>query len=140
VAGIEVTTSAWPIVLVKFDADQTMADCEVFIRKMEEVHARRQRYASISYMKRYSTDRKQVRRVGEWMKEARKDTADLCIGTGIITVNSAFRFVLSSIFLIKPMACPYKVCASFDEAYRFVEEQSRARGLALPSLVNPWRD
>jgi hypothetical protein len=139
-AGIEVRTHAWPLILVKFDAEQTMDDCEAFIRAMEDVHARDESYASISYMKRYSSDRLQVRRIGEWMKGARADTARLCVGTGIITRSTTFRFLLSSIFLIKPMACPYQVCTSFADAFRFVDEQAKGRGVRVPRIDNPWSD
>ncbi len=137
-AGVEVTIDHWPVVLVKFDADQTMADCERFMRGMDEIHRRKLPYASISYMRRYNTDREQVQRVARWMKDHAEETRRLCVGTGIVTQSLGFRFLLSSIFLVRPMPCPYQVCGSFDEAWRFVRAEGRKRGLEVPTIPNIW--
>jgi hypothetical protein len=137
-AGVEVVIDHWPVVLVKFDDDQTMEDCERFIAAMDELHSRQQPYASISYMRRYSTDRAQVERVAAWMKRSAEDTRRFCVGTGIVTQSLGFRFLLSSIFLVRPMACPYQVCRNFEEAWRFVSDQGKRRGLLVPQVPNVW--
>jgi hypothetical protein len=138
-AGLDIVLEHWPVVLVKFDADQTMADCERFIAAMDSIHRRQQPYASISYMRRYNTDRRQVRRVAEWMKSSADETKRWCVGTGIVTESLGFRFLLSSIFLVKPMVCPYQVCRSFDEAWHFVAGEARKRNVILPPVPNVWQ-
>jgi hypothetical protein len=137
-AGVDVDIAHWPVVLVKFDADQTMADCERFIAGMDAIHRRQEPYASISYMRHYSTDRAQVNRVARWMKDTAEQTRRWCVGTGIVTQSLGFRFLLSSIFLIKPMPCPYQVCGSFDEAWRFVFAEGSKRGVVVPPVPNIW--
>lgn len=137
-AGFEVDTGNWPIVLVKLDGQQTMADCDGFIAAMDALHARKQPYVSISWMRRYSNDRAQVQRVARWMKETAPLTKELCVANGIVTQSLGFRFLLSSIFLIRPMPCPYQVCASFEEASTFVREQAMRRGMILPPMPNRW--
>jgi hypothetical protein len=137
-AGVDIVLEHWPVVLVKFDADQTMEDCDRFIAAMDAIHRRQEPYASISYMRRYNSDRLQVRRVAEWMKSSAADTERWCIGTGIVTRSLGFRFLLSSIFLVKPMVCPYRVCSNFDEAWQFVAGEGRKRNLVLPSVPNVW--
>jgi hypothetical protein len=138
-AGVEVSTEHFPLVLVKFDADQTMQDCERFMDAMDEIHRRRQPYLSVSYMRKYNTDREQVRRVAEWMKANAHLTREFCVATGIVTQSLGFRFLLSSIFLIRPMPCPYQVCRSFDEAVAFVRGEAHKRGMMVPPLQNPWK-
>lgn len=138
-AGVEITSEHWPVVLVKFDAEQTMEDCERFIRAMDEIHRRNRPYASISYMRRYNTDREQVQRVARWMRDTAEETRRLCVGTGIVTRSLGFRFLLSSIFLVRPMPCPYQVCGSFDEAWRFVHDEGGKRGLIVPPVPNIWK-
>ncbi|HEX8951893.1 MAG TPA: hypothetical protein VF945_08610, partial [Polyangia bacterium] len=66
--GVEVTTEHWPLLLVKFDGEQTMHDVDYFIREMSAAQARRQPYASISLMRKYSSERRQVQKVAQWMK------------------------------------------------------------------------
>jgi hypothetical protein len=137
-AGVEVSTAHFPVVLVKFDADQTMADCERFMAEMDAIHRRKQPYLSISYMRKYNTDRVQVRRVAEWMKANADKTREFCVATGIVTQSLGFRFLLSSIFLIRPMPCPYQVCSSFAQAVAFVRTEAEKRGVAMPDVPNPW--
>ena len=137
-AAIEVTSEHWPVVLVKFDADQTMADTDRFMRAFDELHAKKQPYVSISYMRRYARDRDQVQKVAEWMKRTAEDTRRYCLATGIITQSLGFRFLLTSIFLVRPMSCPYRVCGSFADALAFVTAKATEHGLTIPSVPNLW--
>ncbi|MGZ3405335.1 MAG: hypothetical protein ACXVAN_02755 [Polyangia bacterium] len=136
--GVEVSTEHWPLLLVKFDGEQTMRDVDYFISEMNAAHARKEPYASISLMRKYSHERNQVQRVAQWMKETSERTREYCVGTGIISQSLGFRFLLTSIFLIKPMPCPYQVCSSFDEALAWIRKMAEARGLALPDIPNVW--
>lgn len=137
-AGVEVTTRHWPLLLVKFDGEQTMADVDYFIREMSAAHARKQPYASISLMRKYSSERSQVQKVAQWMKQTAEHTRQYCVANGIISQSLGFRFLLSSIFLVKPMPCPYQVCASFDEALSWVKAVAGSRGLDVPEIPNLW--
>ena len=48
---------------------------------------------------------------------------------------------LSTLFLIRPMIGPYTVCATFEEAMTFGQNEFRKRGLRLsPAIRNPWPD
>ena len=137
-AGVEITTEHWPLLLVKFDGEQTMHDVDYFIREMNAAHARKERYASISLMRKYSSDRAQVQKVAQWMKSTAELTKEYCIGNGIVSQSLGFRFLLSSIFLVKPMPCPYQVCSTFDEAMTWIREVATARGVDVPSVPNLW--
>src|SRR5207248_8930518 len=98
-------------------------------------------YVGINWMKRYTRDRELARRMGLWMKETDAVTKELVYGAAIITVSTTFRFLLSSVFLVKPMSCPYTVCASLDEADRFLRPLATRRRVALPSVLrSPWQD
>ena len=137
-AGVEVNKEYWPMLLVKFDGEQTMRDVDYFLREMAAAQARKEPYASISLMRKYSSERAQVQKVAQWMKSTADLTKEYCVANGIVSQSLGFRFLLSSIFLVKPMPCPYQVCASFDEAMRWVRSIADGRGLALPSVPNLW--
>jgi hypothetical protein len=137
-AGVEVSTEYWPMLLVKFDGAQTMGDVEYFISEMNAAHARKQPYASISLMRKYTSNPSHVQKVARWMKETADKTRELCVANGIVSQSLGFRFLLSSIFLIKPMPCPYQVCASFDEAMDWVRPLAAKRGLVVPAVPNVW--
>ncbi len=73
------------------------------------------------------------------MKETEANVRAYCIGTGIVTQSLGFRFLLSAIFVVKPLACSYEVCGSFDKALGFIRHVSASRGLKLPDRVTcPW--
>src|SRR5215475_4653838 len=137
-AGIEISTVHWPLLLVKFDGQQTMQDVDYFIREMAAAQARKTPYASISLMRKYSSDRSQVQKVAQWMKSTADETKRWCIGNGIVSESLGFRFLLSSIFLVKPMPCPYQVCSKWDEAMSWIQGIAGKTGLAVPAVPNPW--
>jgi hypothetical protein len=127
------------VVFSKFDGEQTAAEVEAYIRRFSAIHARGKPYVGINWMKRYARNRDTTERMGRWMKETESVTRELCVAAAIVA-SPAFRFVLSAVFLIKPMVCPYLVCGSFAEASRFVRGEASKRRLVLPKIVNPWSD
>jgi hypothetical protein len=127
------------VVFSKFDGEQTAEDVENYIRHYSAIHARKKPYVGINWMKRYARNRDTTERMGRWIKETESLTRELCVGAAIIA-SPGFRFVLSAVFLVKPMVCPYVVCGSFDEASRFVRREAQKRRLVLPKIVSPWPD
>jgi hypothetical protein len=138
--AIDLRLDQWPYVLTKFDGEQSTAELDAYIKRMDSVHARRERYVGISYLKSYSRDRVHVERIARWIKETEAVTRECCMAAGMINSSTGFRFVLSAIFLIKPMACPYHVTGTFDEAASYVRRIANERGMQLPVAVNPWQD
>ena len=67
------------------------------------------------------------------MKATADETKQWCVGNGIVSKSLGFRFLLSSIFLVKPMPCPYSVCSSWDEAMTWVQQSAATRGLGRPA-------
>jgi hypothetical protein len=138
--AIDLVLDQWPFVLTRFNGDQSQEELESYIRRMGQVHARKERYVGISYLKRYSRERAYVERIARWMKESEPVTREYCLAVGMINPSIGFRFVLSGLFLIKPMPCPYQVCATFEEAVTFVRQQATRHGLSLPTARCPWND
>jgi hypothetical protein len=130
---------AYPIVYTKFDGEQTADDVEAYIRRFDEIHARRAPYVGITWMRRYKRHPTITDRMGRWLKESEAATRALCLGASLISQSATFRFALSTVFLVKPMVCPYVVCSTFDDAVAFVRAQAERGGLRLPSAVrSPW--
>src|SRR5205814_7619562 len=112
------------VVFTKFDGEQTAADWEAYIRRYDAIHACGRPYVGINWMKSYSRDRDITRRVGRWLKETETLTEMLCAGAALINTSATFRFVLSAVFLIKPLVVPYQVCGTFSEAEAFVRKMA----------------
>jgi hypothetical protein len=64
----------------------------------DEVHARRQPYVGITFMKRYVRGRAITDRMGRWLKETEDATRKYCLAAGLISQSATFRFALSAVF------------------------------------------
>jgi hypothetical protein len=127
------------VVFSKFDGEQTAAEVEAYIQKFSEVHGRGRPYVGINWIKRYARNSATTERMGRWMKDTEKVTRELCVAAAILNTSPSFRFILSAVFVIKPMVCPYQVCADFEHAEKFVRSEADKRRLVLPSkVVCPW--
>jgi hypothetical protein len=132
-SAIRLSREKWPIVIWVFDGEQTDADLDFYFKMLDEIHARRQRFATISWMKKFNSNRKHLARIGAWAKENNELTSTYNTAAAMISTSPLFRFVLSSFFLIQPMRTPYQVCASYQEATDWISERLRAGGLPVPS-------
>jgi hypothetical protein len=137
-SAIVIDQSQLPLVLVKWDGPQTDADLDAYIASFEAIHRLKRPFATISWMKRYSSNRAHTRRLAEWMKQCDQATRDYCVCTAMIAESMGFRFILSSVFLIKPLSIPYQVVATFDEAATYVRDECGKRGLELPRTIKPF--
>jgi hypothetical protein len=138
--SIELLLGQWPYVFSKFEGDMTIADLDAYFQRFKVVHARREPYVGISFVKQVTRDRALLNRMARWMKEAEQGTRELCMATALISPSLGFRFVLGTLFLIKPMACPYQVHLKFESAIAFVRAEAQKRGVVLPEAHRPWPD
>jgi hypothetical protein len=139
--SIDIDVSIPGLVFSRFDGEQTLAELDRYIGRYNDVLKAGKPYIGINWMKRHTRNRELARRMGQWMKDTDAVTKELVCGAAIITTSTTFRFLLSSVFLIKPMSCPYTVCASLSEADRFLRPVAALRRLALPTVLrSPWQD
>jgi len=131
----------WPYVFTRFDGTQTLAELDAYIARMDvEVHRRRQPYVGVTYLKQYNRDKPVVERMQKWMAATDSFTREHCVAIAMVNSSAGFRFLLSAIFLIQSMPCPYDVCGTFAEALTFVRKHATKRGLALADARRPWSD
>lgn len=136
--AITLDTANFPVVLTKFDGQQTLEEVEDYIARMSAVHDRRETYLGITWMRRYARSSEHTARIARWIGDSEHLTREHCAGTVMITQSAGFRFALAAIFLIKPMPCPYLVCGTWSEALAFVRARGEARGVAVPEFPCPW--
>ncbi len=112
---------------------------DAYIEEMNAVHRRRELYFGVSYMKKYNSERKMVARAQRWLQETEEQTKKYCVGVSILSRSAGFRFILSAVYLVKPMPIPSLVTGRFSEAIGFARKQCGNRGLPLPSTIpNPF--
>jgi hypothetical protein len=138
--AIAMDCSQWPFVFSSFDGPLAVPDLESYIQRFSALWNRKQNYVSILYIRAYSRDQQVIQRLVRWMKESEDLSRQYCMGTALLSTSGAFRFLLSSIFLLKKMPVPYQVCGSFAEAVAFGRSNANKRGLTLPMPKRPWDD
>ena len=136
--AITLDLSHLPLVLTKFDGEQTPDEVDEYIARMDQVLARRQPYVGIAWMRRYARSSVHTERIGRWIKDTEEPTRQYCLGAAMISQSTGFRFALAAIFLIRPMPCPYLVCGTWSEAIAYACAQADKAGVDLPQLASPW--
>jgi hypothetical protein len=135
--AIEIDTGQWPICFIRIDGDQTLEDYERYIATFDGFYARQQPFAVVTQLKRYGTNREIVARTGRWFKETEPLIKKYWVSNAMVSQSTSFRFILSAVFLVKPLPIPYLVAATTDEALSFTRKHWSGRG--LPTLDSSLR-
>ncbi len=136
-SSIVVDAAQWPVVRVLWDGEQSDADLEAYLRATRLCLERRERYVTMTWMRRFHNKREHQQRIADFMRETDALNREYNRGAAIITRSLAFRFVLSTVLLIKPIPVPYRVCATFGEAESFLRGVAVKSALRLPTLLHP---
>jgi hypothetical protein len=138
--AIDSDLSSFPLVFTRFDGVQTRDELEAYIARMNPIHARKQPWVSIVIVNNYIRDLWFLRRMASWIKETDQAVREHCLAVALVTSSSGLSFVLSTVFLMQPLRCPYLVCRTMDEANAFVRAQAAKRGLSVPAAKPVWDD
>jgi hypothetical protein len=133
---IRVDDRSWPVVVSTFDGQQTDEDVESYMRRIDEVHARRQPFVMLSLMKKYSNNLAHLKRLGEWSKASSRADMEYCKGSAIVLPSSAARFLISSFFLF--VVPPFPM-VSFDDspaALAWLKRRLAEVGLPVPPALD----
>jgi len=135
--SILVDIAQWPVVQTVWDGETTVADVEKYIVQLDDIFGRKEPFLTITWMKKYSTSSEVRKKISELMNRHSEGAKKYSVCSALIAPSTAFRFVLSTVFLIKKMDTPYQVCANFDEALKFARTEAGKRNLRLPFKVMP---
>jgi hypothetical protein len=130
--AITLVTSEWPVCFVRIDGDQTLAEYEKYVGEFNRLYERQQPFAIVTRILSYRSNREIIARTGRWFKETEPLIQKYWVSNAMVSESTGFRFLLSAVFLIKPLPIPYAVTSTVDEAMRFTRAKWQARG--LPSL------
>jgi len=122
VPAIEINVDQWPVCFVKIDGDQKLADFEGYIATFNRFYERGERFAVITYLKEYTVKGEIISRVGRWFQETEPLIHRYWASNAMVSPSAGFRFVLSAVYLVKPLPIPNRVCASKEEAVTFTRQ------------------
>jgi hypothetical protein len=135
--SIILDSSQWPFCFVQIDGEPTTDDYERYIGEFNRLYERKQPFSVLTFIKRYGTNREIIARTGRWFKETEPLMKQYWVSNAMVAESAGFRFVLSAVFLIKPLSIPSDVCATPEKALAFTRARWQERGLT-PPLQPRW--
>jgi hypothetical protein len=132
--AIEILTDQWPVVFIKVDGEQTTADFEAYIAAFNRMYERQEPFSIVTWVKKYSAKTEIVARVGRWFKETEPLIKKYWVSNAMVSPSAGFRFLLSAVYLVKPLPISSRVCATPEEAVAFT--RASWAGKPLPPNVH----
>ncbi|HEY8431226.1 MAG TPA: hypothetical protein VIL20_22760 [Sandaracinaceae bacterium] len=120
--------SRWPIVIHTTIGVPSEAEVEAFMRRADEILARRAVHAVVfdnsqagpvpGYMRRSTV---------EWLSRNREELERYCVGTALVIRSAALRFLMTTVMLVSSHRLEQEVFASLDPAIAWCEQRLRQR-------------
>jgi hypothetical protein len=121
--AMEIDESRWPLLVHTYDGQQTDDDITYYLRRLDEVHARRKPFATLTLIRRFAPHISHVTRLGAWMNANRESSKGLCKAGAIVVASASARFMLSSFYLISSIDYPHVVCDDRTQAEAWLAER-----------------
>jgi hypothetical protein len=133
--AIELNITQWPVCFVHISGSPTPTEYERHIAEFNRLYERRAPFSVVTWLQSYRSDPAIVRRTGRWFAETDSLIREFWVSNAVLSQSAGFRFLLSAVFLIKPLAAANKVCASPAETLEFTRQTWRERHLVLPNSL-----
>jgi hypothetical protein len=134
--AMHVDDSHWPVVLGTYDGQQTDDDVEHYIRRMDEMYARRQAFVALTIVRAYAGNFAHVKRLGAWTKANSEASGEWCKGGAVVLPSSAARFLISSFFLVFVPPFPLVAFDDVAPAVAWVRKRLVVVGLPVPPSLS----
>ena len=133
-SAIELRDDQWPVCFIRIDGEQSMHDYESYINAFNKLYERKEPFAIVSFVKSYRARGEIIKRTGRWFKETEPLIKKYWVSNAMYASSPGFRFILSAVYLIKPLPIANKVCASPEEAIEFTRTKwaGKLRPLTWP--------
>jgi len=122
-------------VRVNWHGQQTDEDLERYFQATYEYHRRDQPFVVITWVHSYKNSPGHRDRLARFISDTDAVTRKHCVAGAMIHTSGALRFILSTVFLVKPLPMPYTVCGTLPEALTFLRGHATQRRLSLPATV-----
>ncbi len=134
-------TDLWPVLLVEAPPKQTLESVEWFCARMDEVFARRERFATVFDMRGTSVmlDAKARKSMGDWMKDRDVDLKRWVVAAATVTDSALVRGVITAIHWIWKPSSPEIVTGDVREGFDFVIGELRKKGVPISAKLESYK-
>lgn len=113
----DVDESQWPMVVFRFRGEPTDEDFEAYLRAMESLYERGERFAILFDARgTVQLSAKHRRRQAQWLKDNAERIRRFNVGSAFVIDSAFVRGLLTAIFWIQPMPSPHTVTETLAEA------------------------
>jgi len=131
--GYDVDDSEFPIVIVRAKGKVTDGEFEQYLRALDKVYSRHQRFALVwDGTKADGGTAAQRRRQAEWMRQQAMLIRTFNVGTAFVIPSALTRGALTAILWLQPMPSPHFICESPPEAIRWARKRLAEGGAFGP--------
>ncbi|MEW5851197.1 MAG: hypothetical protein AB2A00_20585 [Myxococcota bacterium] len=141
--GIQVDLTFWPLVVQRVGTTFLVEDMHAYIKELDALMARRDRFASVVLVKQKGTmDRAVIGMYGDWVKKNTVDMKNYYLGCAFVFPGEVFRFILSAILLAAPAPVPHAVFGKAEEARDWAGRKLVDAGIRVPrvSVEQMWAE
>jgi hypothetical protein len=120
---VTIDDSRSPVLVIALHAAWSDAEFDDYLARMTSALERATRPIAVvvEVVGSHQPTTEQRRRQAAWMRAHRDLIRRRCAGIAFVFASPIFRFVLSSILLIEPIAIPYVVSTTRDDALAFAK-------------------
>lgn len=127
--------TAWPILQVQIKGLMSESDFVSYLDQYTKAIARGPVVILHDAHESAIAPLDQQRRQAQWMNQHRELIGEKCLGVGFVFDSIAMRFMLSAIFVIARMACPYTIVDTAEASRVWCELQLRIHGVRGPASI-----
>ncbi len=123
--SLQVSTDAWPVVKICVEAEQTDSGVEAFIKDMERVLDRQEKYIALVHANGFTPKMDHIKQLASWQTKTAGRMKELCGGFALVIQSEILRFSFSSFLLLAPLPFPYVITKSQEEAEEWLENAAK---------------
>lgn len=133
-AFVELDDSRFPLVTARFLGTATDEEFEAYLKSLEQLWLRKQRYALIlDASEHVSSTARQRGMQAKWLADHDATLRQLSVASAFVITSAVVRGIATAVFWLQPMPMPHTIVATRAEAESFCIEQLRKAGVPFQS-------
>jgi hypothetical protein len=133
--SIELDESHWPLVIHTLVGRPTTEIVEAFIKRLDKIHAKNERFACLIFIRLNRPDFAHVARLGSWAKQNQELSRRWNAGSAIVLGSPAMRFIMSAFYLVAVPPSPIVVFEEPEQAKSWLRRRMTEEKMRVPPYL-----
>ena len=131
---IEIDTTSWPLLRVRFAGAITDHEFERYLADLDAILNRGERYACVIVTEKNApmTKSRHAKMQAHWMASREESLRTQCLGLSFVLASSVLRGAYKAILWMQPIPIPHQVCKHVPDAVAWATARLAEAGLEAP--------